>query len=76
MMELLAKKSLREKISAYLLRQQKKAGKNVFIIPLNREELADYLCVNRSSLSHELSKMQKDGLISFNKNKFEIHVKR
>ena len=41
-------------------------------LPYNREELAKFLCVNRSALSHELSNMQKEGLIKYNKNKFEI----
>ena len=41
-------------------------------IPLNREELANYLCVDRSALSHELMKMKKDGLIEYRKNEFTL----
>ncbi|SHJ15257.1 Crp/Fnr family transcriptional regulator [Parasporobacterium paucivorans] len=71
-LELLAKKSLRDKAITYLLRQKKKYNSSTFTIPLNREQLAEYLCVNRSALSHELSLMQKDGLIRYTKNTFTI----
>lgn len=71
-LELLAKKSLRDKVMTYLLRQKKKYNSTTFTIPLNREQLADYLCVNRSALSHELSVMQKEGLIRYSKNTFTI----
>ena len=63
---------LRQKIIAYLLFEKQKNNSNVFTIPYNREELSKYLCVNRSALSHELSAMQKEGLIKFDKNRFEI----
>ena len=42
------------------------------IIPFNRQQLADYLSVHRSALSNELSKMQKDGIISYHKNEFYL----
>lgn len=63
---------LRQKIIAYLLLERQKNKNNTFTIPYNREELSKFLCVNRSSLSHELSLMQEEGLIKFDKNKFEI----
>ena len=63
---------LRQKIIAYLLFEKQKNKSNVFTIPYNRDELSKFLCVNRSALSHELSKMQKEGLIKFDKNRFEI----
>ena len=63
---------LRQKIIAYLLLEKQKHNSYRFTIPYNREELAKFLCVNRSALSHELSNMQKEGLIKYNKNKFEI----
>ena len=63
---------LRQKIIAYLLLEKQKHNSDRFTIPYNREELAKFLCVNRSALSHELSNMQKEGLIKYNKNKFEI----
>ena len=43
-----------------------------FDIPFNRQELADYLCLNRSKLSYELSQMQAEGLIRYKKNHFEV----
>lgn len=63
---------LRNKIIAYLLSEKQKNKSDIFVIPYNRDELSKFLCVNRSSLSHELSLMQKEGLIKFDKNKFEI----
>ncbi|MBU5336985.1 Crp/Fnr family transcriptional regulator [Intestinibacter bartlettii] len=63
---------LRQKIIAYLLIEKQKNNSNTFTIPYNREELSKFLCVNRSALSHELSNMQKEGLIKYNKNRFEI----
>ena len=41
-------------------------------IPFNRQQLADYLSVDRSAMSNELSKMQRDGLLRVNKNTFEL----
>lgn len=71
-MELLSKKTLRERVFHYLTFQAQKQGKDSFYIPLNREELAVYLCADRSALSRELSNMQKEGLIRFKKNRFEL----
>ena len=64
--------NLRERIYRYLSYQQFKRKTRVFEIPYNREELANYLCVNRSALSRELSRMKEDGLIDYHKNTFEI----
>lgn len=65
--------SIRERIMTYLEFQNRKSGSlNKFKIPYNREELSEYLCVNRSSMSAELSKMQSEGIIKYNKNQFEI----
>ncbi len=71
--EALSQKSLRDKILVHLYTKMKKAGKSTFKLGLNREQLADYLCVNRSALSHELSRMQQEGLISFRKDLFTIN---
>lgn len=70
---ILSQKGLRERIMTYLSMQSLRKQKNKFTISFSREELAAYLCVNRSALSHELSLMQKEGLISFEKNTFCIH---
>lgn len=66
------KRSLREKLLSYLSAQAAKAGSNRFTIDLNRQGLANFLVVDRSSLSAELSKMQREGLIRYGKNRFEL----
>lgn len=68
-----APKSMREKILSYLSEQAMLNGNTSFEIPFNRQQLADYLGVDRSALSAELSRMQKDGLITYQKNHFELH---
>lgn len=69
---ILSQKGLRERVMTYLTMQANKRRTNTFSIPFSREELASYLCVNRSALSHELSLMQQEGLISFQKNSFTL----
>ncbi|MCL1982352.1 MAG: Crp/Fnr family transcriptional regulator [Clostridiales bacterium] len=68
--EILSKRTTREKLLAFFDMQRGAAKK--FTIPFNREELAQYLCVDRSAMSSELSKMRNEGLMSFSKNAFEI----
>ncbi len=63
--EILAERGLRERIMVYLHILQAKSGTNTVFIRMNREQLAQFLCVNRSALSNELSKMKKDGIIDF-----------
>lgn len=70
--EVISKKTLREKILAYLSIQAQVQGTRYFEIPLGRVELADYLCADRSALTRELSSMKADGLIDFDKNVFRI----
>lgn len=70
--DILTKQSIREKVLAYLDTFICNSDKVVFDIPFNREQLADFLCVNRASLSRELSKMKKEGIIDFHKNTFKI----
>ena len=65
-------KGVRERIVLYLGLQQKKSGVDKFYIKFNREELANFLGINRSVLSHELKLMEKEGMIIFKKNYFEI----
>lgn len=69
---ILSRKGLRERIGTYLLMQADRQGVDSIRIPFSREEMADYLCVNRSALSHELSLMQREGLITFRKNLFTL----
>jgi CRP-like cAMP-binding protein len=68
--EIISKRTTREKLIAFFDLQRNAAKK--FSIPYNREELANYLCVDRSALSGELCKMRGEGLLKFHKNKFEI----
>ena len=70
---ILSQKGLRERIVTYLTMQAARRQASTFAIPFSREELADFLCVNRSALSHELSLMQREGMITFRKNVFTIH---
>jgi CRP-like cAMP-binding protein len=71
---ILAQNGLRDRIRTYLTMQARKRGQSTFEIPFSREELASFLCVNRSALSHELSKMQAEGLIQFRKNRFTLNI--
>lgn len=68
-MEILGIKSIRTKVLQYLESHVPRQGRNI-TIPFNREELANYLSVDRSALSHELTRMKKDGLIEYRKNSF------
>ncbi len=70
--EITAKRSTREKLMAYLILQAKKAGSQSFDIPFDRQELADYLEVERSGLSSEISKLRKEGVLRSEKNHFEL----
>lgn len=63
-------KSIRGRVLAFLSDQARIQGRFTFDIPFNRQHLADYLCVERSALSKELSKMQQEGLISYHKQHF------
>ena len=65
-----ASKSLRERLLSYFSEQALEHGSAHFTIPFNRQQLADYLAVNRSAMSNELSKMQAEGLIAYRKNEF------
>lgn len=69
---ILSQKGLRERIITYLMMQSNKRRTNTFRIPFTREEMAAFLCVNRSALSHELSLMEQEGLITFRKNEFTL----
>ena len=70
--EILCKKTLRSKIMAYLEQEAKYNGAQKFTIPFNRTDLANYLDADRSALTRELARMRDDGLITFEKNTFEI----
>ncbi|MGN1010770.1 MAG: Crp/Fnr family transcriptional regulator [Clostridia bacterium] len=64
--------TLRRKIVSFLNEQADILGIDEFTIPFNRQEMADYLGADRSALSAELSRMKKEGLIDYQKNRFQI----
>lgn len=68
----LSRNGLRDRIMTYLSLQAQQKKTFSFNIPFSREEMAAYLCVNRSALSHELSLMRKEGWIDFSKNRFTL----
>ena len=70
--EHLAKRTTRDKLLAFLSSQAMIAGTDTVVIPFNRQELADYLAVDRSALSRELGAMQAEGLLNYDKNRFEL----
>ena len=63
----------REKALAYLSDESRRQGSGTFSIPFDRQELADYLSVDRSALSAVLGALRREGLISFQKNQFTLH---
>lgn len=65
-------KTIRGRLSAYLSYMSVKNKSTTFQIPFNRQQLADYLNLDRSALSKELGKMQKEGLLEFYKNSFKL----
>ena len=66
-MEIISKQTIRERLLTWISQQVRLTGSRCFTSPMGRLELADYLCVARSALTRELSRMKKDGLIDFNK---------
>ncbi len=68
----LSRRSIREKVISYLSEESGRQGGNKISIPFDRQQLADYLAVERSALSRELSRMRREGLIDYRKNQFEI----
>lgn len=70
--EAVSKRSIREKLLAYLSVQAQTQNSRYFEIPLGRVELAEYLCVDRSALTRELVKMKEDGLIDYDRNCFRM----
>ena len=72
--EITSGKTTREKLLKYLNVQSRRLGSNFFVIPFDRQELADYLGVDRSGLSNEISKLRDEGLIKCERNRFELIV--
>lgn len=70
--QVVSQKTLRKKILAYLHQQAAAQSSCRFTIPFGRMELAEYLCADRCALTRELAAMQRDGLILYNKNTFQL----
>ena len=68
----ISKRTIRDKLMAYLSSESMRQHNNTFDIPYNRQQLADYLFVDRSALSNEISKLTREGLIRSQRNHFEI----
>ena len=67
-------KTIRGRLLTYLSAQSVRAGARTFRIPFDRQQLADYLGVDRTALSKELSKMRADGLLDWHKNEFTLRA--
>ena len=72
--ENISQKSIRDKLFTYFSNEAQKNRSNSFEIVFNRQELADYLNIDRSAMCFELSKLQKEGFIEYEKNKFVLHA--
>ena len=70
------RRTIREKALSYLSACAHRAKSGAFCIPYSRQQLADYLCVDRSALSHELARLQAQGMIRYSKNRFELFSER
>ncbi|MBO5714813.1 MAG: Crp/Fnr family transcriptional regulator [Clostridia bacterium] len=68
----ISKRTTREKLISYLSEEAKRQNQSSFTIPFNRQQLADFLSVDRSAMSNELCKMRNEGLIEFEKNQFRL----
>ena len=71
-MEIISRRTTKRRLLAYLSSQAISSGKNRFTIPFNRQQLADYLAVERSAMSAEISKLQTSGLIKTHRSEFEL----
>lgn len=68
----MSKRSTREKLISFLSEEAKRNNSSVFTISFNRQQLADYLSVDRSAMSNELCKMRDEGLLEFDRNSFKL----
>ena len=71
----MSKRTTREKLISYLSEQARKNGSGSFTIPFNRQQLADFLSVDRSAMSNELCRLRDDVMIEFEKNRFVLKYK-
>lgn len=69
----MSNRTTRQKLMSYLSEEAKRQNSASFEIPFNRQQLADYLSVDRSAMSNELCKMRNEGLLMFDKNRFTLY---
>lgn len=70
----MSQRSTREKLLSYLSDEARRQNSSSFVISFNRQQLADFLSVDRSAMSNELGKMRKEGILDFHKNEFTLYV--
>ena len=68
----MARRTTRDKLLSYLSAQALAAGSSEFDIPMDRQQLADYLAVDRSAMSAALGKLRDEGVLTFRKNHFRL----
>lgn len=68
----MSKRTTREKLISYLSEEANRQNSSTFSIPFNRQQMADFLSVDRSAMSNELSKMRDEGLLEFERNRFTL----
>lgn len=66
----ISRRSTKDKLLSYLSSEAERSGSLTFTIPYNRQQLADYLCVERAAMSVALSQLQRDGVLRYSKNEF------
>lgn len=71
-MTVTSRRTTREKLLAYLSAESARQGSPEFTIPFNRQQLADYLCVDRSAMSAELCKLRDAGILGFERSHFKL----
>lgn len=71
-LEYLSINSIRGKIASFLLEHYKRTGRNTFLLPMNRNELADFLNVSRPSLSREMCRMRDEGMLDFHRSSVQL----
>ena len=71
-LEITSRRTTRDKLMAYLTSQARQAGANSFVIPFDRQALADYLCVERSALSAEIGKLRREGVLESERSRFTL----
>lgn len=70
--EIISCRTTREKLMTYLMAEAKRRNSSEFEIPFDRQELADYLGVDRSAMSAEIARMRRDGIIENRKSRFRL----